>query len=249
MLSTLRGSPDAEQQALAAFEMGKRSGQPDAMFLLSAQLAEIRLTQGRTDEIVDAMRSMVESHPHLPVLRAVLSYFYSEADRRDEARAEFDVFGNIGFKLPLDWLWSIGVTSLASVCAALHDEGAAFLIYPQVLPFANRVGVGGIYSHCEGSMGYSCGLLAACLHRWDEAEQHFRHALAVNERIGARPYHVRTRRAFANMLLDRQATGDTARATELIVAAAAEAEKLGMGREKIRLDLLYGRAIAGHECV
>jgi len=60
----------------------------------------------------------------------------------------------------------------------------------------------------------------------------------MNERFGARPSIVRTRRAWASMLLDRNAPGDAARARDLIAAGRAEAETLGMARELVRFDRL-----------
>ena len=84
-------------------------------------------------------------------------------------------------------------------------------------------------------------MLAACLHRWDDAERHFADALAMNERLGARPYVVRTRRAWASMLLDRHAPGDATRARDLIAAGRAEAETLGMARELVRFERLTAR--------
>jgi uncharacterized protein HemY len=36
------------------------------------------------------------------------------------------------------------------------------------------------------------GLLAETLKRWDEAEEHFEHALAMNERMGFQPWLART---------------------------------------------------------
>ena len=86
-----------------------------------------------------------------------------------------------------------------------------------------------------------CGRLAACLGRWDDAERHFADALAMNERLGARPYVVRTRRAWAAMLLDRNAAGDRERAATLIAAGRAEAEQLGMAREVVCLKRLRER--------
>lgn len=81
-------------------------------------------------------------------------------------------------------------------------------------------------------------MLAACLGRWDDAERHFTDALAMNERLGARPFVVRTRRAWAAMLLDRGAPDDAARARELITTGLAEAEALGMAREVVRFQRL-----------
>ena len=84
-------------------------------------------------------------------------------------------------------------------------------------------------------------MLAACLGRWDDAERHFTDALAMNERFGARPAIVRTRRAWASMLLDRNAPGDRERARDLIAAGRAEAAQLGMARELVRFERLRER--------
>jgi hypothetical protein len=83
------------------------------------------------------------------------------------------------------------------------------------------------------------------LHRRDDAEGHFADALAMNERLGARPYVVRTRRAWASILLDRDAPGDAARARDLIAAGRAEAETLGMERELVRFERLHERTESG----
>jgi hypothetical protein len=96
---------------------------------------------------------------------------------------------------------------------------------------------------CAGSYGLYAGMLAACLHRWDDAERHFADALAMNERLGARPYAVRTPRAWASMLLDRNAPGDATRARDLIAAGRAEAETLGMARELVRFERLEKRLL------
>jgi hypothetical protein len=71
-------------------------------------------------------------------------------------------------------------------------------------------------------------MLAACLERSDNAARHFADALAMNERLGARPYVVRTRRAWSALLLDRGAPGDAAHVRDLIAAGCTEAETLGM---------------------
>jgi hypothetical protein len=104
-----------------------------------------------------------------------------------------------------------------------------------------------IFSGCivsRGSYGQFCGMLAACLGRWDDAERHFTEGLAMNERLGARPAIARTRGAWAAMLLDRNdpsRPGDAARARDLIAAGRTEAEQLGMAREIVCFDRLLER--------
>ena len=60
----------------------------------------------------------------------------------------------------------------------------------------------------------------------------------MNERLGARPYLVRTRRAWAAMLIDRNAPGDSARIATLMAAASGTAVEFGMQREIVRLERL-----------
>ncbi len=115
------------------------------------------------------------------------------------------------------------------------------MLYERLRPVATQVYVTVGMLGCTGSYGLYAGMLAACLHRWDDAERHFADALAMNERLGARPYVVRTRRAWASMLLDRHAPGDAARARDLIAAGRAEAETLGMARELVRFERLETR--------
>jgi len=55
---------------------------------------------------------------------------------------------------------------------------------------------------------------------------------------------VRTRRAWAAMLLDRNAPGDAIRARDLIAAGRAEAEQLGMARELVRFERLEAKLAA-----
>lgn len=121
------------------------------------------------------------------------------------------------------------------------DPRAAAILYERLCPIADQVNVLVNVLLCCGSIHYPCGVLAACMHRWEEAEHHFSSALAVDERLGARPFVVRTRRGHAQMLLDRAAPGDRARARELIAAGRAEAEQLGMARELGRFERLMER--------
>jgi hypothetical protein len=129
---------------------------------------------------------------------------------------------------------------LGEICAYLRAADAAVVVYPQLLPVADQVGTVG-FAGCYGSIHYPAGLLASCLYRWEEAERHFEGALAMNERLEARPWVVRTRRGWAAMLLDRDAPGDRERAAELIAAGRAEAEQLGMARELVRFERLAER--------
>jgi class 3 adenylate cyclase/tetratricopeptide (TPR) repeat protein len=244
MMSVMAGAPGAEREVAAAFELGTRGGQPDARMAYISQLSVIRRDQGRHAELIEPLRGFADSFSHLPVWRVILAGLYCETDQLDEARAQIDQLAACDFKISLDWTWASVVISLAQVCYDLGNQDLAALYYPQLRSVADQVGVTGISLVCYGSLAFPCGQLAACLNRWGEAEQYFDRALEMNARIGARPYLVRTRRAYASMLLDRDAPDDRTNATKLIDEGRTEAVQLGMRREIDRLDRLRHRMAA-----
>ena len=238
MLAVMRGAPDAETQVFATYELGMANG--DASIVFSGQLASLMNNQGRNAELIDTIRANVETGPHIGAWRAVLARLYSETDQLAEAREQVDMLRVNDFDLPLNWTWIGYMVTLSEAVADLHDTPAAAVLYERLRPVAGQVSVVTLMVTASGSVALWCGMLATCLGRWDDAEHHFADALAMNERLGARPFVVRTRRAWAGMLLGRNAPDDALRARELIAAALAEAERLGMAREVVRLQRLQG---------
>jgi hypothetical protein len=241
MMSIMAGAPDAERQVTAAFELGTRSGQPDARTWYVGQLTVIRRDQGRHIELIEPLRDFADSFAHMAVWRIALAGLYCEADQLDEARAQIGKLTACDFKIPSDWTWASAVINLAQICYDLGNQDLAALLFPHLRSVADQVGVSGMGLICYGSLAFPSGQLAACLNRWGEAEQYFERAAEMNVRIGARPYLVRTWRAHAAMLLDRDAPGDHVRAARLIEEGRAEADRLGMRREIDRLDRLRHR--------
>ena len=79
-----------------------------------------------------------------------------------------------------------------------------------------------------GALDRYLGILATTLGRLDEAEAHFEAAIALNERMGGRPWAARTRANYAATLRARNAPGDAARAASLESTALDAAEAMGM---------------------
>jgi DNA-binding NarL/FixJ family response regulator len=71
-------------------------------------------------------------------------------------------------------------------------------------------------------------MLAATMERWEDAMQHFEDALAMNTRMGARPWLAHTQHQYAVMLLARHQPGDRDQAMSLLHEALATARALGM---------------------
>jgi hypothetical protein len=89
--------------------------------------------------------------------------------------------------------WSAYTVKLSEAVSDLLDRSAAAVLYERLRPIAGQVLAWMV--GCAGSFALWCGMLATCLGRWDDAERHFADALAMNERLGAHPYALRTRRA------------------------------------------------------
>ena len=163
MLSIMRGSPQAEEDALNACKVGKVGGQPDAENLFFAQLSVIRRDQGRHAELIEPLRKLADSLPHLPVWRVALAGLYCETDKLDEARAQIDMLASFDFQIPLSWTWPSTVINIAQVCDDLQDQKVASIYYPQLQPVSAQVGVTGLGLLCYGSLALPCGQFAACL--------------------------------------------------------------------------------------
>jgi hypothetical protein len=173
------------------------------------------------------VRRFVELYPRLVAWRAALALLLVELGREDEARAEFEALAGLD-DLPRDANWLIGVTLLAEVCGALGDSARAEPLYVLLQPYAGRNVVVGRAATCNGSASRLLGILAAAMRTWELAEGHFISALAMHERMGARPWVARTQLAYAEMLLTRRREGDKGRARDLLADAVWTADRLGM---------------------
>jgi class 3 adenylate cyclase len=126
----------------------------------------------------------------------------------------------------VNWLTAVGL--LADVCALLRDERNAATLYELLLPYAGRCIVVGVAFSCLGPASRQLGNLAALIGRWEEAERHFEDALAMNTRMGARPFAALTQQWYADMLMRRDGPGDREKALSLVSQALDAAQALGM---------------------
>lgn len=237
----MRAQPDAELQAMAAFQVGMEGGQPDAATLLGPQMFMIRRDQGRLAELVDVMQARVQALPHVATWRAALALLYCETDRLEEAREQMAILAAERFPIAQNWTWVSSMLTLSDVCDHLRDGESAAVLYERLLPVADQFHVLGNFVLCSGSLHYGCGLFAGAMRQWDTAERHCAAAVERNDRLGARNWAVRSRRALAQVLIERNAPGDPARARAVIDAGLAAARERGLGLELSRLERLRDR--------
>jgi DNA-binding SARP family transcriptional activator/tetratricopeptide (TPR) repeat protein len=218
---------EAERLADATLEIGRHGQAENAVNAYAQAIFNIRREQGRLAEVEPAVRRFIEIYPALVAWRAALALMLVELGRLDEARTEFEALA--ADELPRDANWLIAVTLLAEVCGALGDGDRAEGLYELLEPYAGRNVVVGRAATCNGAASRLLGILAGAMRSWELAEGHFINALAMHERMGAKPWVARTQLAYAEMLLARRKRGDKARARELLADAVLIADALGMG--------------------
>jgi hypothetical protein len=115
---------------------------------------------------------------------------------------------------PRNSAWMSGVAMLANACAGLGDVERSRTLYDLLAPFQDR-NVLAADCACWGAASHYLGMLAATRGEYSLAKEHFEHALAMNERMGASPWVAHTCHQYALMLLDRSGPLDSDRAEEL----------------------------------
>jgi hypothetical protein len=150
-------------------------------------------------ELEPVIRSFVQQHGAASAWRPGLAVIYSELGREQEARTEFEHFAQHDFtNLTRNSLWVGSIAYLTEVCAFLGDAHRAATLYQLLLPYAGRTVVVGGGVVCYGAASRYLSILATIMQRWEEAEWHFHDALAMNARMGARPWLAHTQHAYAS---------------------------------------------------
>ena len=181
---------EAERLAEAALALGQDAGEPDAVTLFAAQLIPIRWHQGRLAEEAGLADFIVVSAPQVGLFRALSALAAYEAGDHAEAQRLLAATAESAFELPRDPVRLGSWCIWAELATQLGDRGAAAILLTHLQGLRDCVvtealGTFGVVSRCVGS-------LAGTLGRPDEADAHFRHALAAHERMGAASLAART---------------------------------------------------------
>ncbi len=92
------------------------------------------------------------------------------------------------------------------------------MLYRLLAPYA-RVNAMAAGEVALGPVARYLGILATTTGRRDEAATHFEDAIAINARVGARPWLAHTQYDYARMLLDATGPATASRALELLAEA------------------------------
>jgi tetratricopeptide (TPR) repeat protein len=148
-----------------------------------------------------------------------------ELGRQDGSRRLLDQLVRDNFaELPVNNDWLLSAALLAELIASIGDPDRAEALYQRLAPFE------GLNVDTEevsaGAVSRYLGLLAATAGLFDLAASHFQDALAMNHRMGARPWTARTQHDYAHLLLVRNKAEDSHRARELLHQALATYREL-----------------------
>jgi len=215
---------EAEAHANQAYVL-----QPTDEYLegLAVQLFATCYEQGRFGEIRPAVEAWAAEYERT-AWKIGLATLLAEAGDHDDARALIAPMLATGLPevAPHDDLYFLCVAAAATTIVDLGEPEHAGELYELLAPHASRVIVAASGALCWGSVHRFLGPLAALMGNLDRASMHFEAAMAVHERLGARPFLARDRLAFARML--REQDGDDVRIAALERTGIALARELGM---------------------
>ena len=220
---------EGEQESQRAFAHSQRQQIQFGLQAFAVQLFNIRLQQGRVGEMEAMVKRVVEENPGIASWLPAQALCYLLSGKEAECLEVFERLAAENFAtVPQDFGWLTAMNRLGTITAYFGDKPRAALLYDMLAPYRHRNIVIGNGIICDGSAARPLGMLAATLERWDEAEELFEEALAMNTRIGARPYVGRTQADWARMLLDRGEPGDRERALKLLDEALDIFQEIGM---------------------
>ena len=195
---------EAERLAVAALEVGQRGGHPDSIMWFHGQLIAARYVQGTLDrgdprlpDLIPAPGTTLPAGPNIAQSRATplldgaaMCAILSEVGRLDDARGHFEFVMRDGLDdLPPDYR-ALTIPVYASVaCAHLGDTPRAERLLELLEPERDRFVTTG--AAWFGTTTHYLGLLAATLHRPDEADAYFASAARSYESLDAKPWLVR----------------------------------------------------------
>jgi hypothetical protein len=194
---------------------------------LAVQLFAICYEQGRLDEIRPAVEAWAAEYDR-PAWNIGLGGLLAEAEELDAARAAVRPYLDAGLSavLPRDDLYFLSLAVVGTVVAASGDAEYAPEVYELLAPHASRVIVAAAGALCWGSIHRVLGPLDALTGNVERASVHFEAAMALHERLGARPFLARDRLAYAAMLSANG--GDAVRIAQLRRTGLALARELDM---------------------
>ena len=216
----------SERQSEAALELGLESGQPDAMTIYGASLANIRYHGGRLDELLELMEETARTHSGQAVYHAVIAQTHAVSGRYDEARAELDQAAASGFAARRDVTFTTTVGAWAEAAVRTRHPSMA-TIHNLLLPLQDLL----VTTHAtvQPAVAHFLAQLDHGLGRFDDAERWFAEADTIHRRMESPLLVAYSDVGLAALLAGRGRPGDAERARDLAEQVLSVATPGGYG--------------------
>jgi class 3 adenylate cyclase len=208
-----------------AFQIGQEAGQPDAALIYAAQLAALRLFQGRAGETVDMLEQSVGAYPGIPAFRAAFVSALAWLGRIDEANAALEDAARDRFEHITPSVNKLtGLALYADAAALTRNINAASALHERIVPFSDQTE--GATSVGWGHTRLWLGLLAAVIGERERSDEHLAFACRFHEANDMLVWAARGRLGWAEALAAR---GDAAAAREHATRALELSREHGYG--------------------
>jgi class 3 adenylate cyclase len=224
----LRGDlVEAERLAEAAYTYGAATGQPDALGIFGAQLANIRDHQGRFDELIPLIEQTIVDTPGLPVYQAGLADAIAKSGDVERATTLLDAHVADGLSMTADSAWSTAHGYWADAAVRVRHVVTAERVRERVAPYhdqivTTQVGIQPAFAHYLGTLDHLLGCD-------DDANNWFTEAMTIHQRLESPLLIAYTQAAWSALLADRNQDDDHTRARAMADAALTTAGAGGYG--------------------
>lgn len=209
----------------SAFQIGQEAGEPDAVFTYAAALQQARIYQGRSGEIIEMMEQSVSAYPAIAAWRAGLAVTLVYLDRGAEAAKILEQAASDRFEhIAPDPATLTALALYADAAVQTDSSGPASILYELIEPWADQIVWNGTIGYGHARMWL--GLLAACMGKHEQADQHLAFACDFQEAHGLLLWAARAHLGWAQALAGR---GDAAGAREHAARALELSREHGYG--------------------
>ena len=246
---------EAERLAFAAYEIGQRAGQPDAVMWWLAGVFTARFLQGTLDAGEPNLPALFEQPGSSPVVgseftpsrsvpllvSAATSAIFCEIGRIDDGRRHFESLMRQLADPPNDYS-TLAILGFAAVaCAQLRDADRARQLHALLEPYGEQFINAGSWF---GAVSHHLAVLRATMSDGEDVDAQFAVAERAYERLGAHAWLARCRLDWAQALHARGRAGDLARADTLLGQVLVTARELDLPAIEQRAAALRRRAAA-----
>ena len=240
LLGRLDAAIDHNEKALVVAE---RIGVVAALGMHQVFLQQLAMLRGTIDPaLAEQSLERLRHSPDIPLVRIFVPIIHALLGDHDQARATFEEFRTMPPLLEIGPFWEPILHHIGVVAVLLDDVPTAELVYDRLSalePTYMNDGSGAVF--CIGALPRPLGDLALACGRSADAVAHYRLAIEMNARIGARPSLALSRLGLATALVTHGDPADLPGARDLAGQAATEFTRLDLPGPLAAADRLLRR--------